>query len=134
MKRILFALCLLLLPTAPAMASPGVVVYGSGLDSCGAWLQHRKTNTWALEMQWVLGYVTGMDQSFTLMRQESGRPLPDDVQVDLPGTDAYGIAGWLDNWCRAHPVENLYGATAAFSDDRAEKNKNVVAPRGDNDK
>jgi hypothetical protein len=124
MKRILLALCLLL-PAASAKAD--VMVMGDGLDSCGAWLQNRRTNSWALEMQWVLGYVTGMNAGIIVLRQVTGKST--DVVVDVAGTDPYGVAGWLDNWCRAHPTENLYKASDAFFGDRLIKNKRAVSPK-----
>ena len=58
MKRILLALCLAP-PASPATAD--IMVMGLGTESCGAWVEKRKTNDWTEDGQWVLGYVTGMN-------------------------------------------------------------------------
>ncbi|MGH6878340.1 MAG: hypothetical protein ACREHV_13345, partial [Rhizomicrobium sp.] len=52
---ILFAVLVIGPETAVARQ---IMVRGDGLDSCGAWLENRKNDTYGDESQWVLGYVT----------------------------------------------------------------------------
>ena len=73
--------------------------YGAAVESCGTWLANRHRGDWYTDGQWVLGWVSaaGVYQAATL------RP-----------TDANAMAVWVDNYCTAHPLDQLWVATAAL--------------------
>jgi hypothetical protein len=57
-------------------------IMGGGVESCGAWLQHRRTGG-STDMQWALGYLSG------IAIWSDANP--------LRGTDGDGVWYWLDN-------------------------------------
>jgi hypothetical protein len=65
-------------------------VYGAGASSCGEWTQERQGQDWYSLGQWVLGFVSARSNS-GLLRQ----------------VDSNAIAGWIDNYCREHPLDRL---------------------------
>jgi hypothetical protein len=71
----------------------GVVV------SCGTWIALRRQSeaTADPESQWLLGFLAGASfagQSYTL--------------------DGPAVMAWLDNYCRAYPLDSLSQAGGAF--------------------
>ena len=67
-------------------------MYGSGVGSCGEWLQERKGNDWYNKGQWMLGFVSaaGYYANYT-----------------LKNTDSKAFVAWMDNYCHAHPLEDF---------------------------
>jgi hypothetical protein len=90
------ALCLCLLPVASPRS--GEVALIGGHESCGRWLEKRRTGQ-AFSMQtWALGYI-------------SGAAIWGQVGDPLGPTDADGVSYWLDNYCRARlerPLEHAF--------------------------
>ncbi len=86
---------LLLFSTVPAKA---VTIMGTGVESCGTWLQHRSEGPYG-DLQWVLGYLFG---AAIWGSKDSLR------------WDANVIWYWLDNYCQSHPVAKLSDALAAI--------------------
>jgi len=92
---------LLLAPFAQAADRSGnYMVLGQGTISCGRWISDRsRDDAWA-EEAWLLGYLTAYNRN------------------DWPGTnvasgtDSDGSFAWIDNYCRAAPLDDM--ATAAF--------------------
>ena len=90
----------LLLSLVAVLASPishaSFIVYGSGLDSCGSWVEHRKTTSdWYQAGQWINGYLTAAVDQTTLEVKE---------------VDADAILIWVDNYCQANPLDNVLQA------------------------
>jgi hypothetical protein len=54
------------------------------------------------EQAWVLGFLSGVGF------------VGDNGNNPLDGVDAYGVCGWIDNYCRANPIEMIAKAAAAF--------------------
>jgi hypothetical protein len=83
---------------------------GLGASSCGTWTANRvrqpnSEDTFMYE-QWVLGFLSGVGFQGT----ES------DINPLNNLTDAQGVLAWIDNYCHAHPLEDLDDASAAFVD------------------
>lgn len=75
-----------------------VYIYGQGMQSCGAWNmagELERAANWA----WAVGYVSGAGHA---------------AAFRLRMTDSEGIAGWLDQYCRSHPLETLADAMKAL--------------------
>jgi hypothetical protein len=72
--------------------------FGAGESSCGTWTATRKAdNTTAQVMEsWVLGFVTA---------SELWSP------QDLKDTDSAGLAGQIDLYCAAHPLDKVLDAS-----------------------
>jgi hypothetical protein len=76
----------------------GRIVFGQGTNSCGAWTRARETKSGVgLYVQWVAGYLSGSNMN--------------DQEPDaLIGTDFDGVMAWIDNYCRAKPLEPVITA------------------------
>ena len=83
----------------------GFMVIGSGVRSCGAWTADRRypdSIAALMDEQWILGFLTG-----------SGDATPGDADP-LHGVDAEAVWAWVDNYCRANPLDKIIRAGEAF--------------------
>lgn len=92
---------LFLPPNATPVAA--ATIMGSGVESCGSWLQHRADGG-SSDMQWVLGYLSGA------AIYNGKNP--------LVNTDGNGVWYWIDNYCRSHAASKLADALDAFVSER----------------
>ena len=78
---------------------------GVGASSCGTWTADR-VNPYSFpaiaDGSWVLGFLSGIAYE---------GPENDDP---LAGTDAQGVFAWIDNYCRANPIDHISAAAEAF--------------------
>jgi hypothetical protein len=113
MRFFLLLTVLIVLVTTGATEAGAYLAIGSGIDSCGSWTANRPAYTPgglatqsfqnALQDQaWVLGFLSGIG----FVAKNGADP--------LDGVDAEGVWAWIDNYCRAHPIEVLGQAAAAF--------------------
>jgi len=81
--------------------SVGYNLRGPG-GSCGTWTVDRRSNEELamLDLCWVLGFLTSIGYNGL------GDP--------LNGVDAEGVGGWVDNYCQAHPIDEIVDAAQAF--------------------
>ena len=79
---------------------------GEGLTSCGEWLDKRHSGTSRVipEAAWVLGFVTAASQ-YTVTGSSKN------IAHGLTGS---GIDHWVDNYCAAHPLDNIDSAAVAL--------------------
>ena len=103
MKRAALALLLVVLVVTGRAAAQPVQIAGRGSAmSCGTWLETRRSNVAdMLPLNWALGYI-------------SGAATWGDIGDPLRGTDAGGVAYWIDNWCRSAPSRRFVDAVRAF--------------------
>jgi hypothetical protein len=77
---------------------------GAGVQSCGTWIANRQlpdTTLYQISIEWVLGFLSGAGYSGS---------------VDpLHGLDVNAIAGWMDSYCQAHPLEKIADAAEALA-------------------
>jgi hypothetical protein len=93
------------LPILPSAYAAGTIeVMGAGAKSCGSWVSDRSNNAAWTDGSWVLGYVTAEEEDSSMAETGS-------VSVN---TDADGLFGWLDDYCRANPTESIHQAAAAL--------------------
>jgi hypothetical protein len=81
------------------------VIIGAGGASCGKWLEARDQKTQnrftaAVIISWVQGHLEGFEGAIAMMRPP-GKANP----FNRP--DGIAISYWLDNYCAAHPLENI---------------------------
>ena len=82
---------------SPAVANEALYHnFGAGVDSCGTWLAEKGTMLGNLNNMWVLGFITAFNRY----------ALVTDRNVAL-GTNADGMVAWIDNYCRAHPLDSI---------------------------
>lgn len=87
------------------VAAQELAVLGQGNISCGSWLESRKSGDAQVSARiaWILGYITAFSQY--------GSKPPGDVSG---GKGTEEMAAWIDDYCRQHPADNVYKATAAL--------------------
>jgi hypothetical protein len=94
-----------------ASAAGTVTVVGSGLDSCGKWIQNRKSNSdWHQAGQWINGYYVAT-QEF----------LPKDLQ--LKKVDTYALVSFVDKYCSENPLGTVFDATLPMIKELVQKIK-----------
>jgi hypothetical protein len=82
-----------------------VMILGTGNESCGTWLQNRAAQSYAeaAQLSWVGGYVTAFNN---YAEHQSGNV--------SAGTDVDGVYSWIDAYCQANPLDNLFRASGAL--------------------
>ncbi|HEY6433337.1 MAG TPA: hypothetical protein VIZ17_15260 [Acetobacteraceae bacterium] len=101
-RPLLAAAVLLLLLSNGAMAFKYA---GSGVASCGEWLQERRDpyGGGGAGQQWVLGFLAGEADA------TEGKLDP------IADTDAEGVWAWIDRYCEQHPTDRLIVAAELFA-------------------
>jgi hypothetical protein len=74
-------------------------VYGAGTMSCGAWAVVRQKQDFREAGQWMMGFVSGAGWAGNKQLRKS---------------DADGMSAWIDQYCAAHPLDELSDAAAAL--------------------
>ena len=76
------------------LAAPSAqAVETRGARSCGIWISDKANVQAVTNEAWLVGFLTGMAVN-------SGKDI-------LKGTDNVSIILWVDNYCRANPLQNL---------------------------
>lgn len=97
---------LLALAAAVSAVPPGkglVQTYGfPDTDSCAEWTTTRSSPGVHRQEQegWILGFISGLNA------------FGPNVSNIAPGTTASGLLGWVDNYCKANPLDAV--TTAGF--------------------
>ena len=76
---------------------------GFGKVPCGTWTYERFKNSnvaWAMQ-NWALGFLSGSNWTSDIDR--------------LQGHDAKALYGWLDNYCRDHPLDSFPAAVTKLA-------------------
>lgn len=91
---------LLLAVAQPSSSADGIMIFGLGLTSCGSWTA-AKTEGWHRDayISWLAGFLSGINAAGV------GR-----YGNAVQGTDMNGLIGWVDNYCAAHPLDNVSAA------------------------
>ncbi len=98
----------LVLIAAPAHAKEQI---GDGGDSCGTWT----TKPTGAQKAWVYGYLSRATFNY--------------AGEILGPVDAGAIIGWIDNYCKAHPLERIASAAGALEIELAKKTTPKASPR-----
>ena len=110
-KAALVAVSLLFLLTA-RIAAQEQAVLGQGNVSCSSWLENHRSDDvqGSARTAWVLGYITAFNQY-------GSKPERDISE----GKNTEEMMAWIDNYCRQHPADNVYRASAALVDEFRQK-------------
>jgi hypothetical protein len=101
MIRALVVAAIMLVAASLEASAQDRIIFGEAGTSCRTWTQARQTKSRkaGLSAQWVAGYLSGSNV-------EADHPA--DVLV---GTNFDGLMAWIDNYCRANPLD-LVGTAA----------------------
>ncbi len=77
------------------VSSPVFADRSIGNRDCGQWIKEDKEYQKALSQTWLLGYMTGLNLADTQGRDS------------LRKVSAQQIFLWMDNFCKARPLENV---------------------------
>ncbi len=101
MIRALVVAAIMLVAASLEASAQDRMIFGEAGTSCRTWTQARQTKSRkaGLSAQWVAGYLSGSNV-------EADHPA--DV---LGGTNFDGLMAWIDNYCRANPLD-LVGTAA----------------------
>jgi hypothetical protein len=110
-KTALVAGSLLFVVTA-RIAAQEQAVLGQGNVSCSSWLENHRSDDvqGAARTAWILGYITAFNQY--------GSKRENDVSE---GKNTEEMMARIDNYCRHHPADNVYRASAALVDEFRQK-------------
>jgi hypothetical protein len=78
---------------------------GAGNSSCGTWTAERAHPDQPLPLlltSWVVGFLSGIGW----VGQDGDNP--------LHGVDAEGVWAWVDNYCKAHPIDTIAKGASQF--------------------
>ena len=102
MIRALVVAAIMLVAASLEASAQSRIIFGEAGTSCGTWTQARQTKSRkaGLSAQWVAGYLSG-----------SNVQADDNYPDALVGTDFDGLMAWVDNYCRANPLD-LVGTAA----------------------
>lgn len=92
----------LAMETRPAEACR---LMGAGTISCGKWTTDRrdpKSTLALLDASWVVGFLSGIGW----VGQNGDDP--------LRGLDGEAVWAWIDNYCKANPLDSLDTAAVRF--------------------
>ena len=84
-------------------------ILGPGNKSCGAWIAESKKQAllYYQNSGWVLGYISAFNTWGPLEKKPG-------VSHISKGTDVDGLFAWIDNWCRANPLDWISDASVAL--------------------
>jgi hypothetical protein len=93
-------------PIWPDQAPESYQILGPGVGTCGSWTEVRRAGGAPQQVAsaWVLGYLTAYNEFVAA-----------DGNV-AAGADPDRVLAWIDNYCRAHPLDNLALAARSLVD------------------
>jgi hypothetical protein len=112
MRITILRMVIMVVTLAFSKAEAGYVIIGIGAESCGTWTKERAKGglNSAQAGQWMLGYITAFNAL-------GPRPSNFDHQeaFDIAeGINGDGIKAWIDNWCQAHPLDDINASAIAL--------------------
>ena len=86
------------------------MVLGAGFSSCESWTTDRDADgpNSRFKEQWVLGYVTAMNNWVLAANRGAARNLAEEDGVE-------GLLDWMDDYCDDHPLTNVGNAVALMA-------------------
>lgn len=103
-KRVIAALMLCCL--LPGISSAQYTVYGPGGNSCGRWLEDRKSFVWVSGIMWLSGWLSAAGYYGI---------------ADLKRTSSDAMAAFVDKYCQENPGSDIDDAAMALVKDLDQK-------------
>ena len=101
MLKMISTVLILLVFSSSISAAP---IRGSGATSCGSWLKERRNGTYAIDLNWILGFVSAYNHYIYLDSVTSGNGI-------FGSADPEAVAAWMDNYCNANPLSTPYSGS-----------------------
>src|ERR1051325_9049646 len=102
MRRVA-TIIILLCQLSPGLAEDVHMLGADSNSTCGTWSASRDSDhNWIAMANWALGYLSGAAVFSTHLDP-------------LKGLDSDAVLYWLDNYCRAQPLETFPHAVRAFA-------------------
>ena len=92
------------------VVNTAIAVEVRGVASCGTWIQEQKADDSHISQLWLLGFMSGLATGLE-------RNL-------LDKTDNPSIFLWMDNYCKANPLKDVYDGGVDLSVELT-KRKNI---------
>ncbi len=74
--------------------------YGSGTDSCGTWVEDRKTTSgWYQSGQWVNGFISAAGY----------------YGINFKESDVNALLVFMDNYCKNNPLDKVSDGAKALA-------------------
>jgi hypothetical protein len=104
------ALAILIVGASETRAEKMVTVLGLGNKSCGSWIEARRANNVTSDIfeGWIAGFLSG---SNSIAAHTAGIDILSEASTQ---GDAQGLWAWIDNYCRAHPLNSIAAAADAL--------------------
>jgi hypothetical protein len=99
------SICLGLIPRFGNSTPVQVAILSEGASTCGEYIQEPQKQ--AIRMEWVLGYISGVNSRTSLPESTAGS------SFQMPAT----VIGRLQSYCSSHPLEIMATAAEALRRD-----------------
>ena len=76
-------------------------------NSCGSWVESRHSRSqWpgGVFLNWAFGYLQGFSEGVNVFGQLQHPATMEDL---LAKADVPAMKNWLDNYCKAHPLDSF---------------------------
>ena len=93
-------------------------IKGSGAKSCGSWLKERRNGTYALDLNWILGFISAYNHYIDNESHSNGV---------FGSADPEAVAAWMDNYCGENPLSNPYTGSVKLIEELREKRRRVLS-------
>ena len=84
------------------------MIKGAGVSTCGAWLRYRSSGLYYGELHWIQGFISSYNHYVKTGQNQNGI---------FGSADGKSIAAWMDNYCRANPLDSVYMGTIVLVDE-----------------
>lgn len=100
------------------------MVLGAGFSSCESWTTDRNEDgpNSRFKEQWVLGYVTAMNNWVLPADRGAARNLAEEDGVE-------GLLDWMDDYCDDNPLANVGNAVALMASEFQDRWNGAHPPR-----
>ena len=111
LRKGILSLVVSLIASHPAVSANGYWILGIGNDSCGQWTASRSRGNSVVRepliLSWLQGWLSA--ESVTVSFASNGKQY-------LKSTYKDALASWLDNYCKAHPLNTIDDAALVLDE------------------
>jgi len=105
LTKLVVTLCVLMAIPSMVYSQEPYMVLSDGASTCGEYVAEPQNRE--LRVEWVLGYISGLNAGATGMGRLAGKSFQKPSTVD----------GWLQSYCTSHSLDTLVSAAMALRAD-----------------
>ena len=105
--------CTLLISLVSASQSFAGSIQGAGALPCGEWVEQRTRGDHNMALAWVMGFMSSYNH-YTYNGSKKNGTFGD--------INHNSIALWMDNYCKANPLESVYGGSVKLIEEMVKNN------------